>query len=112
MIMIVRILALAAALVLATPARAGELKLVTRPDLAPAVAALTPQMADVTAATLVVDTSTSGDSRRLAEPFDVVIGDWPMIGTLIDRGQIAPGGIVCVGWTSLGAAVRAGSPTP
>ncbi len=93
--------------------RAAELKVVSRPDLVPALRALAPQIEEFTDAALVVDPLVAGvQSRRLDRPYDVVIADEATVAALAKMGRVAPGTMACVGWTGLGLAIRTGMPVP
>jgi molybdate transport system substrate-binding protein len=104
----------AGALALAPALASGaELKVVSRPDVLPALAALAPQIEELTELTLALDSlPASTQSRRLDKPYDVIVADEATVAALAARGQLAPGTLFCIAWTGLGMAIRAGAPMP
>ena len=113
-------LAVAGLLLLAQPAAAAEIQVVSSGGFAPAYSALAPQFEQASGDTLAIGWGPSmGDTPnavpvRLArgETLDVVIMVGYALDDLIRQGKVLPDSKVVLARSSIGVAVRAGAPKP
>jgi molybdate transport system substrate-binding protein len=106
---------LVAALLLARPAAAAELAVVSGNGPKAAVRALCAQFEQTTGDKVALHFDVNADVIKKAEAgasFDVVVGNPPTIERLIKAGRVAPGSRADIGRSGLGVAVKSGAPKP
>lgn len=107
--------AVAAILACVTPAWSADLNVITTVNIRPALDQLHPIFESTSGHKIIFISQGNRATQAVVEgtaPGDVVIASRPMLESLAGAGHIRPGSIVDLARSSIGIAVRAGSPEP